>query len=372
MPAMTPETTPSGAADALRRLAADPEAIAWAWLAEHEGPIMFRQAARLVGAAAADDVCQEALLHVRAGANRFRPPVAGDADAVARAWLLRVTANAAAMWQRSERRRAVRERVAAAAPPVEPKPASELDELRAALAELPESQRLPVVLHHLGGHDFTAVAAACGTTPGAARVRAHRGLARLRERLARVGVLVVATALCERLAAQEAAMPVGSVARWTGLLTTQSTPAVATTAIFGGLSIMTKIAIACAGLAVVGLLTTVIPASQAEEHGEKHVATAAGTADVASKKEGHDAMPTGTKGVTDGVILSKEKGKLVVQAKEGNLLFMPHWRGGMPKDGGGLDKETLGKLEKFAVGDRVRIEWTWQERRRIESITKAK
>ncbi len=373
-------TLPGGAAEALRRLAEGPDAVAWAWLAEHEGPAMYRIAARMIGPAAADDACQEALLHIRRGARHFRPPAAGDADAAARGWLLRVASNAAAMWLRSERRRVAREQQEADGPGarravVPPAHASgDLDALREALAALPEAQRLPVVLHHLGGHDFIAVAAACGTTPGAARVRAHRGLATLRERLARVGVVVAATSLLHQLVAQEVTVPVGSVARWTTLLSSSTTPAVTSTAIFGGLSIMTKIAIACAGAAIAGLLAITIQPSMAEEHGDKPVVTpkAEKPAEGAPKKEGLDALPAGTKGVAEGTVLSKEKGKLIVHTKDGDLLFAAYWRGGAPKDGGGLDKETITKLEGIAVGDKVRIEWTWEERRRIDTITKGK
>ncbi len=89
-----------------------------------------------------------------------------------------------------------------------------------------------------------------------------------------------------------------------------------------------------------------------------------------AKKEAHDAMKTGTKGVSEGTIVSLEKGKLVLKTNDGNLLFMPHWKGGMPKDGGGLDKATLEKLEQFKAGDQVKIAWVWEERRRIEQIQK--
>ena len=92
----------------------------------------------------------------------------------------------------------------------------------------------------------------------------------------------------------------------------------------------------------------------------------------AAKEEGHDAMPAGTTGVSEGEIVSKEKGKLIVHTKDGNLLFMAHWHGGMPKDGGGLDKEMLATLEAFKPGQRVKINWSWQERRRIEQIVALK
>ncbi len=31
---------------------------------------------------------------------------------------------------------------------------------------------------------------------------------------------------------------------------------------------------------------------------------------------------------------------------------MPHWRGGMPADGGAFDKEMVARLKEFKVGDR--------------------
>ncbi len=89
-----------------------------------------------------------------------------------------------------------------------------------------------------------------------------------------------------------------------------------------------------------------------------------------TKKEAPDAMKTGTKGTSEGTIVALEKGKLTLATADGNLLFMPHWKGGNPKDGGGMDKEMLAKLEGFKVVDKVKIGWTWEERRRIETIEK--
>lgn len=91
-----------------------------------------------------------------------------------------------------------------------------------------------------------------------------------------------------------------------------------------------------------------------------------------AKKEAPDAMKTGTKGTSEGTIVSLEKGKLILQTTDGNLLFMPHWHGGNPKDGGGLDKAMLERLGGFKVGDHVKIAWTWEERRRIEQIEATK
>jgi RNA polymerase sigma-70 factor (ECF subfamily) len=366
------ESPPNGIVEALRRIVAGSDATAWTWLVEHEGPAMFRVAQRALGsAAAADDACQEAFLHLRRGAHRFRAPMEGDPEAAARAWLLRVAANAAAMHARTERRRAGRER--RLHPAVEQHPAADdqIDALRRAIAELPDNQRQPLVLHHLGGQDYVAIGAALGISPGAARVQAHRGLKNLRCRMTQAGVLAAATGLLGRLSATEAAMPIAATARWNAIITSTSTPAATTAAIFGGISTMTKITILGATLSAAVLCTFSLVPVQAEEHREEKPKVEVPAANE-PKKEAHDAMAEGTKGVSEGVIVSLEKGKLVLKTSDGNLLFMPHWRGGNPKDGGGLDKAVLEKVGSFKPGQRVRIAWTWSERRRIEEISASK
>jgi RNA polymerase sigma factor (sigma-70 family) len=68
-------------------------------------------------------------------------------------------------------------------PEVEPD-AHWADELDAALNELPDEQRDALRLRVVDDLDYSAVAEALGTTPGAARVRVHRALGALRGRLA--------------------------------------------------------------------------------------------------------------------------------------------------------------------------------------------
>ena len=53
----------------------------------------------------------------------------------------------------------------------------------AALAELPEAQRQAVMLTKLEGRSVAEAAAIAGTTPGAMKVRAHRGYEALRRLL---------------------------------------------------------------------------------------------------------------------------------------------------------------------------------------------
>jgi len=55
--------------------------------------------------------------------------------------------------------------------------------VRAALEELPESQRTVIHLHRYEGMTFVEIASMLGTTPGAVKLRAFRGYETLRERL---------------------------------------------------------------------------------------------------------------------------------------------------------------------------------------------
>jgi RNA polymerase sigma-70 factor (ECF subfamily) len=57
-------------------------------------------------------------------------------------------------------------------------------QLRAAIAQLPESQRTVVELHWLSELPFAEVARIVGAKEGAVRVRAHRAYKRLKEILA--------------------------------------------------------------------------------------------------------------------------------------------------------------------------------------------
>ncbi|MEN9362138.1 MAG: hypothetical protein RL095_3673 [Verrucomicrobiota bacterium] len=78
----------------------------------------------------------------------------------------------------------------------------------------------------------------------------------------------------------------------------------------------------------------------------------------------------GDKGTVSGSILSIERGILTLTTEKGRFRVLPYWRGGMPADGGGFDKETLKKLEGFKKGDKVSVAWTFEEHPRIDSIKK--
>ena len=67
--------------------------------------------------------------------------------------------------------------------PDEPTPQWLVDEVRAAVAALPDGQRQVVSMHKLEGRPLADIARDLGIQEGAARVRAHRGYQRLKSAL---------------------------------------------------------------------------------------------------------------------------------------------------------------------------------------------
>jgi hypothetical protein len=76
------------------------------------------------------------------------------------------------------------------------------------------------------------------------------------------------------------------------------------------------------------------------------------------------------KGTVTGVVTAKGKNWIEVKA-DGEVKgrrYVPHWRGGAPKDGGGLDKKMLEQIKDVPLKSRVRLEWSFQERPRVEKL----
>ena len=132
---------------------------------------------------AAADAAQDAFMKALAALEGFR------GEASFRTWLLRIAANVARSAGRKTTRR--REVALEAAPELQGSQdpeqqtvfRSEADRVTAALAELPEKQRLAVTLriHHDLSH--REIGEAIGSSEGAARVNYHLGIKRLRELL---------------------------------------------------------------------------------------------------------------------------------------------------------------------------------------------
>jgi RNA polymerase sigma-70 factor (ECF subfamily) len=161
-------------------------------------PVIQRQLQRFpIDAADRNDLVQDAMLQVIRRLDTFR------GDAQFSTWLYRVTANAALMRMRSDRRRRQTSfedheseaEAAMLAAPSTPggqwamrqdhrvEEQRRRDCLEAALEELPESYREVVLEHYLEGAPLQQLADRLGTTESSVRSRLHRARTTLRERL---------------------------------------------------------------------------------------------------------------------------------------------------------------------------------------------
>src|SRR5262245_49002952 len=72
-------------------------------------------------------------------------------------------------------------------------------------------------------------------------------------------------------------------------------------------------------------------------------------------------------GTVVGVVVKKDKNFIEVKAagEEKARRYVPRWVGGAPAAGGGFDKKMLEAIEKVKVGNRVKIEWEFEERPRV-------
>ncbi len=250
-------TDRTGIADALGRLARERDPEAWAFLIERCGPASERLALRLAGSSdLAQDAVQEAWLQIRDGARGFAPR-GEDPDAGAWGWIMRVTANATLQWMRRHRREPRQGLDDLALPEAVPMDPALADAVRTALAALPEDQRTAVVLHHVSGLDFGAVAAAMGCSQAAAKMRAHRALAQLRRQVRPAGVALSLLALTSAVSSLPAAEPVGSP-ELASLLTSGAKAQLGTAPAIKGFTMSMKIALAAASIALVAAGTMLV------------------------------------------------------------------------------------------------------------------
>ncbi len=149
-------------------------------LRELLGPLRAYAMSRLGDSTIVDDVVQNVLLSIHRARHTYRPerPFAP--------WLWTIARNAVADSFRARGLRMRREQPldtleGSEEPSVEPAPRLPLSTaLRAALDGLPPAQRQAVELLHLNQLSVAEAAEHAGVTPGALKVRAHRGYKALR------------------------------------------------------------------------------------------------------------------------------------------------------------------------------------------------
>lgn len=130
---------------------------------------------------AAEDLLQETFLQLHRARRTYIPP------RPVRPWIYAITRHVALMHLRSARRR--REVLPDEALPDVPVP-PEVERLadratvQRLLAALPRPAQEVLILHHLLGLTFEEVGRVIGVAPGTAKVRAHRAIKAIRERIA--------------------------------------------------------------------------------------------------------------------------------------------------------------------------------------------
>lgn len=90
----------------------------------------------------------------------------------------------------------------------------------------------------------------------------------------------------------------------------------------------------------------------------------------ADDKKDKDKEPETRSGTVMGLVTAKGENWLEVKAdgEEKARRYVPHWVGGLPKDGGGPNKEVLKAIKKVKIDSRIRMRWEFAERPRVVKI----
>ena len=183
----------------LRRYAATRDADAFAQLVERHSGLVYATCLRVTSDAHdAEDAAQQCFLALAREAGSIRASLPG--------WLHATARNASlAIVNKSQKRK---EGAAAMTPTNEQPGEPDWEDLEphidAAIQELPEELRGPVVLHYLEGRPQTEIAGVLGVDQSTVSRRLQQGVTRLREKLKKAGVVatgaLLATLLTENAA----------------------------------------------------------------------------------------------------------------------------------------------------------------------------
>ena len=78
----------------------------------------------------------------------------------------------------------------------------------------------------------------------------------------------------------------------------------------------------------------------------------------------------GKKGKALGMLVAKGENFIEVRAdgEEKARKYVPEWKGGLPAQGGGPDKEIVKLFRELKVGSRVEVDWVFHERLRALAV----
>jgi len=169
--------------------------------------LVYRAALQRTGGDAhlAEDIAQQVFVTLAREAHAMQ------SYSVLEGWLYTTTRNAAANAMRTESRRRLREQEAYVMNELTSPDNSEADwdkirpELDRVMDELPENDRDAVLMRFFSNHSFGEIGAKLRLTDNAARMRVERALEKLRDLLAKRGVVSTSAALTALLANQAAA-----------------------------------------------------------------------------------------------------------------------------------------------------------------------
>lgn len=89
-----------------------------------------------------------------------------------------------------------------------------------------------------------------------------------------------------------------------------------------------------------------------------------------SAEEPGKSPQEGKSGTVVGTVTAKGPNFIEVKAdgEEKGRRYVPRWIGGLPAQGGGLEKGMLATFRTLGVGSRVRVEWKFEERPRAIKV----
>lgn len=163
---------------------ADGDAAAFERVYAELSPLILARLRKWAGPDRAEDLLQKTFLKVHRARDRYRR------GAPVGPWILSIARHVAIddMRRRGRAREDLTREGALPEPRSTEAPMAErfevIEAVRAAVEDLPDSQRTVVALHKLEERPFREVAHALGIKEGAARIRAHRAYGRLRSALA--------------------------------------------------------------------------------------------------------------------------------------------------------------------------------------------